>query len=126
VSCLPQITEELVCCLISCAIRSNSVCMRSMKQTIKFSHCIGSRSLNTHVTRKSLKILIHQLIPFCRNVHHHFSMRWLDVLSPATMLRVPTIGSVESCLKYCYNSTTQFPVPTSQRSIWVRVLDNVQ
>jgi hypothetical protein len=55
VSGLPQITVELVCCLISCAIRSNSVCMRFMKQNFKFSHCIGSRSLNTHVSRKSLK-----------------------------------------------------------------------
>jgi hypothetical protein len=45
-------------------------------------------------------------------------MRWLDVLFPATMLRVPAIGSVESCLKYCCNSKAmQFSVPTSQRSI---------
>jgi hypothetical protein len=58
--------------------------------------------------------LIHQ----CIYVHHHFSMRWLDVLFPATRLRVPNVGSVESCLKNCCNSKAmQFYVPTSQPSI---------
>jgi hypothetical protein len=84
-----------------------------MKQNFKFSHCIGSKSLNTQEPRKSLKKNPPMDSISSRNLHHHFSMRWLDVLFPATILRVPSIGSVESRLKYFYNSKAmQFSAPT--------------